>query len=232
MKLAIMQPYLFPYIGYFQLINAVDTFVIYDDVNFIKKGWINRNSILVNNKNFLFSASLKEVSQNKRINEILINTNTNWQNELLKTIEYSYKKAPCFNAVFPIIKSVLNQNETNLARFITYSLQTIAQYLTIKTNFIISSEIEKNNDLKGQDKIIEICKKCNATIYINAIGGIELYNKKDFLQQNIQLHFIKTNPIAYTQFKNEFVPWLSIIDVLMFNDVEKVKVMLNNYDLV
>lgn len=227
-----MQPYLFPYIGYFQLINAVDTFVIYDDVNFIKKGWINRNSILVNNKSFLFSAPLKEVSQNKRINEIFIDTNANWQNELLKTIEYSYKKAPFFSAVFPIINSVLTQNETNLSKFITYSLQTIAQYLTIKTNFIISSEIEKNNDLKGQDKIIEICKKCNATSYINAIGGIELYNTNDFLQQNIQLHFIKTNPIEYTQFKNEFVPWLSIIDVLMFNDVEKVKIMLNNYDLV
>ncbi len=232
MKLAIMQPYLFPYIGYFQLINAVDTFVIYDDVNFIKKGWINRNSILVNNKSFLFSAPLKEVSQNKRINEIFIDTNANWQNELLKTIEYSYKKAPFFSAVFPIINSVLTQNETNLSKFITYSLQTIAQYLTIKTNFIISSDIEKNNDLKGQDKIIEICKKCNATSYINAIGGIELYNTNDFLQQNIQLHFIKTNPIEYTQFKNEFVPWLSIIDVLMFNDVEKVKIMLNNYDLV
>lgn len=227
-----MQPYLFPYIGYFQLINAVDTFVIYDDVNFIKKGWINRNSILVNNKSFLFSAPLKEVSQNKRINEIFIDTNANWQNELLKTIEYSYKKAPFFSAVFPIINSVLTQNETNLSKFITYSLQTIAQYLTIKTNFIISSDIEKNNDLKGQDKIIEICKKCNATSYINAIGGIELYNTNDFLQQNIQLHFIKTNPIEYTQFKNEFVPWLSIIDVLMFNDVEKVKIMLNNYDLV
>ena len=96
MKAAVMQPYLFPYIGYFQLINAVDTFVVYDDVNYIKKGWINRNSILVNEKPFLFTVDLKEVSQNKLINEITIDENSNWKKNILRTIELSYKKAPFF----------------------------------------------------------------------------------------------------------------------------------------
>jgi hypothetical protein len=232
MKLAIMQPYLFPYIGYFQLINAVDSFVIYDDVNFIKKGWINRNSILVNGNNFLFTAALKEVSQNKLINQIEIDTQSKWQNDLVKTINFSYKKAPYFEEVIPIISDILNQEQQNLASFLTYSLRTISSYLSINTNFFISSEIRKNNELKGQDKIIELCKVVGANQYFNAIGGKELYSEADFLNHNIQLHFIKSNSIQYPQFKNEFIPWLSIIDVLMFNSVEKIKGFLDDYELV
>ncbi len=232
MKLAIMQPYLFPYIGYFQLINAVDSFVIYDDVNFIKKGWINRNSILVNGNNFLFTAALKEVSQNKLINQIEIDTQSKWQNDLVKTINFSYKKAPYFEEVIPIISDILNQEQQNLASFLTYSLRTISSYLSINTNFFISSEIRKSNELKGQDKIIELCKVLGANQYFNAIGGKALYSEADFLNHNIQLHFIKSNSIQYPQFKNEFIPWLSIIDVLMFNSVEKIKGFLDDYELV
>jgi hypothetical protein len=222
MKVAIMQPYFFPYIGYFQLINAVDTFVVYDDVNFIKKGWINRNNILVNNEQFLFTVALKSASQNKLINQISIDENSSWRIDLLKTIKLAYSKAPFFEQVFPLIQDIITKDEINISKLIIYSLNKICGFLSIKTNIIISSEIEKNNNLKGQDKIIEICKKLNATNYINASGGIALYDKNVFLDNNITLDFIKSSPIIYKQFENTFVPYLSIIDLMMFNSVEKI----------
>ena len=183
MTLAIMQPYLFPYIGYWQLINAVDVFVIFDDVNFIKKGYINRNLILVGGKSQQFTLELIGASQNKLINEIEVGNNSQ---KLLKTIEMSYKKAPYFDNVYPIIEDILNNKEKNLAKFIGYSLEQISSYLKLNTKFIYSSDIEKDNSLKAQDKILDICKKLNATSYMNAIGGQELYSKEIFKENGIE----------------------------------------------
>ncbi|OCL85274.1 WbqC-like protein family protein [Aliarcobacter thereius] len=229
MTIAIMQPYLFPYIGYWQLINAVDTFVIYDDVNFIKKGYINRNSILIAGKQQQITLELIGASQNKLINEVEVGNNSK---KLLKTIEMTYKKAPFFNEVFSLIKKVLNQKEKNLAKFIGYSLSLISTYLNISTKFIYSSDIEKNNTLKSQDKILDICKKLKATSYINSIGGQELYNKKIFKENGIKLSFLESRLIDYKQFQNDFIPYLSIVDILMFNSKDEIKNMLNRYELV
>lgn len=231
MKIAIMQPYFLPYIGYFQLINAVDVFVIYDDVNYIKKGWINRNTILVNGKGFLFNIPLQEISQNKIINQISIEENSNWKKNLLKTIALSYKKAPFFAEVFPIVENIILQEEKNLAKFLTYSLREICNFLSISTSIVNSSEIEKNNDLKAQNKIIEICKIKEADSYINAIGGTALYDKGAFKKSGLSLNFIKPKAIIYPQFKNEFIPWLSVIDIMMFNSPEQIKNFLMQYDL-
>ncbi len=229
MTLAIMQPYFFPYIGYWQLINAVDTFVIYDDVNFIKQGYINRNSILALGKAQVFTLELAGASSNKLINEIEVRTNTI---KLLKTVKQNYIKAPYFEVVFPIIEDVLMQDEKNLAKFLGYSFEKISKYLVLNTKFIYSSDIEKDSSLKAQDKVIDICKNLEAKHYINAIGGQELYDKETFKQKNIELNFIKTELVAYNQFKNEFVPYLSIIDILMFNSKEVIKKMLSGYELV
>lgn len=229
MTLAIMQPYFFPYIGYWQLISAVDTFVIFDDVNFIKKGYINRNSILANEKAQLFTLELIGASQNKLINEIEVGNNSQ---KLLKTIEIAYKKAPYFSDVFPMIEDILNNKEKNLSKFIGHSLEQISNYLKLHTKFIYSSDIKKENSLKAQDKIIDICKKLEATDYINAIGGQELYDKAKFKEQNINLNFLKTELTEYKQFKNDFIPYLSIIDILMFNRVSEVKQLLCKYELV
>lgn len=232
MKIAIMQPYFFPYIGYFQLINSVDKFVIYDDVNFIKKGWINRNNILVNKKSYLFSIPLQNASQNKTINDINISDLDQWKITFLKTINSSYKKAPFYNDVFPIIEKIINFKQLNLASYIQFSIQSLCDYLKIKTQIKISSEIIKNNEFKGENKIIDICIQMNATEYINPIGGIELYNKKNFINNNIELYFIKSENIVYDQFKNEFISSLSIIDIMMFNHPDKINNMLDQFVLV
>lgn len=224
-----MQPYLFPYIGYWQLINVVDKFVIYDDVNFINKGFINRNKILVQNKPHQFTLELVNASQNKLINQIQIGNNSK---KILLTIEQSYKKSPFFNIVFPLIKDVLNQNEKNLSKFIGYSLKKISDYFNIETNFIYSSEIKKNNHLKKQDKIIDICQTLNATHYINPINGKALYDRKLFTENGIKLNFIQTRSFKYQQFNNEFTSFLSIIDVMMFNNKDHIKSLLNLFEIV
>ncbi len=234
MKLAIMQPYFFPYIGYFQLINAVDKFIFYDDVNFIMKGWINRNRILLDNKSYLFSVPLQKASREKKINEIKISEEhfNKWKNKFYKTIERSYKKAPYFNDIFILIKKVLDENYASVSELAESGVKTISNYLNSKTYFENSSGKYSGINLKGSERIIEICKKEKCTEYINAIGGKKLYQKKNFENEGVKLKFIKTNEIKYKQFGNNFIPDLSIIDVLMFNSKKEIKKMLQNYELI
>jgi dipeptide/tripeptide permease len=224
-----MQPYFFPYIGYFQLINAVDKFVIYDDVNFIKGGWINRNRILFNGEPLLINIQMQGASSFKKINEIKTGKN---KEKILSTITHSYRKAPFYDEVYPLVFDIINYNEDNLALYISNSIKDISKYLFIETDFILSSEIKKDNDLKAQEKILSICKLLCASKYYNAFGGQELYNKDEFAANNIDLKFIKSKLTAYKQFNNEFIQCLSIIDVMMFNSKAEIKEMLNQYEFV
>ncbi len=228
MKLAIMQPYFLPYIGYFQLMKAADTFVIYDDVTYIKQGWINRNRILLNKKDFMISLEIRGASSFKKINTVEVGNN---RAKLLKTIIQAYKKAPFFEEHKQLIFSLFQSEETNLAKYISFIFSTLNEYLDINTSILISSEIAKDNSLKGQEKVIKICKSLKANTYINSIGGKELYSKQDFLVANIELQFIKPLNINYPQFGNEFIPWLSIIDVLMFNNKAQLINLLKMYEL-
>lgn len=232
MKIAIMQPYIFPYIGYFQLINVVDRFVIFDDVNYINKGWINRNRILVNNAAYTFTIPLKEASQNKLIKDIEIDGNTPWRNKLVKTIQQSYAKAPHYAAVFPLVKDIIYHTETNLAAFITHSLKTLAEFTGISTEIIPSSQKYPNRQLRGEERIIDICINEGADEYVNSIGGQELYSKNNFAEKGIKLFFVKSKDIRYKQYRQPFVPGLSIIDVLFFCSKEEIKALLAEAELV
>jgi len=233
MKLAIMQPYLFPYIGYFQLINAVDKFVVYDNIQFSKKGWINRNRILVNGKDEFFTVPIKKDSDFLNIDQRkLADTYQVEKNKLLRRIDASYKKAPYFEQVFPLLKKVFDNNEENLFTFIYRSILTVCTYLEIKTEIIISSTLQIDEGLRSQDKVLAICKATNASMYINPAGGMELYSREIFEQRNVELKFLTPEPVTYKQFDNEFVPWLSIIDVMMFNSKETTKKDLDLFKLI
>lgn len=231
--IAIMQPYLFPYIGYFQLINAVDCFIILDSVTFIKSGWINRNRILINDEPIMFNFNCKNISSNRLIKDILINKESKSLNTFRKTLEYNYKKAPYYPIVEELCSHIYEQieNDIFLVDFILRSMQIINEYLGITTTIIPTSS-QYNNELCGQARIINICKMERADCYINPIGGTELYNKQIFAENNIDLKFLKSREIRYKQFSNEFVPWLSIIDVMMFNSVDQIRSILAEYDLV
>lgn len=235
MKIAIMQPYFLPYIGYIQLINAVDKFVIYDDVNFIKGGWINRNNLLVNNQKYLFTIPLSDSSSFKKIDEIHININlySKWHKKILRSIEQSYKKAPFFDDVYCLLENILEvEGEGNISEFIYKSLVLICKYIGIDTQIIKSSRKYDNTELDREDRIFDICKKEECNVYINPIGGIELYGKEHFSTEGIKLEFLQSRYCEYSQFNNEFIPWLSIIDVMMFNDKENIKKILEEFDLV
>lgn len=229
MKLGIMQPYLFPYIGYFQLINAVDAYVIYDDVQYIKGGWINRNNILMQGDRKLFSIGLHEASPNKLINEISINDDFV---KFEKTLSMVYSKAPYSGPALEVIRRIIGYEDRNLAHFSYNSLKEINAYLGITTKLVYSSDLHKDVALRAQDKVLAICKELGATTYLNAIGGQELYSRDAFAAQGITLQFLKTQPIEYKQYANEFVPWLSIIDVMMFNSPEEIKKLLDAYELI
>ena len=229
MKLAIMQPYLFSYIGYWQLIHAVDAFVVYDDVTFIKGGWINRNNILLKGERRLFTIKLDGASSYRLIKDIAISDKFT---DFTKTLPQYYSKAPFFKDVMDLIDRIIMFDKLNLAAFIANSILIIAEYIGIYTKFLMSSDIEKDNSLKGQAKVIEICRILGATEYINAIGGVELYSAAAFAEYGIELKFLKTNFVPYKQFENEFIPGLSIIDIMMFNSKEKILDMLNNYELI
>lgn len=231
MKLGIMQPYFFPYLGYWQLINAVDKYVVYDDVTYIKGGWINRNNILFCSAKHLITLPLVNSSSFKNINEIAITDNRVVIGKTLKTVKTAYSKAPYYDIVMPIIEGLLLSN-SNIAMLNYNSIIEINRYLGIETEILLSSEIEKNNTLKAKDKVLHINKLLGSDLYINAIGGQKLYSREEFEAQDIKLSFLQMDCISYKQFNNEFIPNLSIIDVLMFNDVHTIRGFLNNYSLV
>lgn len=224
MKAAIMQPYFFPYIGYFQLMSAVDVFIIYDNIQFSKKGWINRNRILVNGSDAYITIPLKKDSDFLDVKHRYLSDDWNVERKkILNRLTESYRKAPQFSVVFPIIEKTILFEEKNLFRFIYNSIEIVKDFLEIKTPLVISSGLNIDHQLKAEKKVIELCKIVQADTYINPIGGVELYNKEEFKNEGIELQFLKANNIIYPQFKNEFVPFLSIIDVMMFNEKEIVK---------
>ncbi len=231
MKVGIMQPYFLPYIGYWQLMNAVDKYVIYDDVNFIKGGWINRNRILVNGQPHYFNVPMLGASPNKLINEVQVNNDPHLQRKNLCILKNAYSKAPYFSEVYPLVEQILGFQAENIAQYIINSFVTINKYLSIDTELIVSSTLNKDTGLRAQDKVIAICKLLNADQYYNAIGGQHLYFSEEFIKHKIQLYFVKSDPIKYKQYNNDFQDNLSILDVMMFNSVERVKYFLTRYTL-
>lgn len=229
MRLGIMQPYFFPYLGYWQLLANVDKYVVYDDVTYIKGGWINRNNFLINGQKNLLTMQLEKANSYTLIKDIAIKDDFV---KFLKTIEMGYKKAPFFEDIFRLLKDICQCPDKKLGQFLFNSHIKICEYLGIDTELILSSSFDKHTELKGKDKVISICKQLGADEYINAIGGQELYDKKEFAENGIRLNFLQANLREYSQLKNEFVAGLSIIDIMMFNSKEEIKEMLNDFKLV
>lgn len=228
MKLGIMQPYFMPYIGYFQLMKAVDKYVVYDDVNYIKGGWVSRNNILINGEKKMFTITLKGASPNKLFNEIEISDDFK---KFMKTLQLNYSKAPHFNATMNLMERIISYPQKQLSLFIANSFKEILSYLDIHTELYLSSMLNKDNFLKGQEKVINICKTLNADEYYNAIGGQELYSKDEFMNNGIKLYFVDTIIKDYQQTSHSFIPYLSIIDVLMNNSREDTNKLLDLYQI-
>lgn len=228
MRVGIMQPYFMPYIGYFQLMAAVDKYVIFDDVNYIKRGWSARNNIIVNGQKHLFTVAVEGGSQNNLYMQVRIIDDFI---KLRKTLEMSYKKAPSYINAMELMEEVLSYEDRRFNHFIRNSFEVVFDYLGINSSFLFSSELSNDKQLKGKDKILDICKLLGATEYYNAIGGQELYDRMEFEENGIQLHFVNATLEAYPQFSSEFIPGLSMIDVLMMNSKEQVLSLLEKFTI-
>ena len=230
MKVAIMQPYFLPYIGYWQLLNAVDTFVIYDNIKYTKKGWINRNRFLLHGQAETFSLPLKSDSDSLDIDKRFL-SDTFDRAKLLSRIDNAYHKANHGKADKGVLRPCFLDSSDNLFDYIHNSIRHIAWVLGIKTKIITSTSLSFDHKaLKSQDKVLAICKHLGATQYINPIGGLELYNVGDFSAKNIEIKFLKSHLTPYFQLGNDFVPALSIIDPILCAGVESTKKMLGDYN--
>ena len=223
-----------PYIGYFQLINTVDKFIFYDEVTFIKKGWINRNRMLLNNQPKMFTIPLTNASSNNLIKDVLISDDKykEWRRSFLRSLMFSYKKAKNYNKVQPLIENVLSGSPKHISDLAIKSVMEVSKYLELQTEFETYTQDSGVIYDSAQDRVLSICSREQATIYINPIGGTELYSVSDFEKKNIELYFLQSSKSIYKQFSNEFVPFLSIIDILMFNDKKEIINMFENFELV
>lgn len=226
MKLAIMQPYFLPYIGYFQLVAAADLFVVYDNIEYTKKGWINRNRILRNDRDVMITLPLKADSDFLDVVDRRLADDFR-PKKLLAQIEGAYRKAPHFAETRDLLEDVFVCDDRNLFGFIHHSIGRICTHLGIDTPIRTSSSFAIDHDLKGADKVLALCTAAGADAYVNPIGGVDLYSKDVFAARGIDLSFLRARPIEYTQFGAAFVPWLSIVDVMMFNSREAISDMLH-----
>jgi hypothetical protein len=222
MKIAIMQPYFLPYIGYWQLIAAVDVFVLYDNIKYTKKGWINRNRFLTNGVEAVFSLPLRKDSDFLDVNQRYLADSFDREN-LLNQFREAYRKAPEFSSVMPLLEIIIRNPAANLFEYILGSIRAVCGFLEIKTPLVVSSTIACDHSLKAAERVQAICKTLGADTYVNPVGGLELYSKDDFARNGIDLKFLKALPLEYEQSGNAFVPWLSILDVLVFNSKERTR---------
>ena len=228
----IMQPYFLPYIGYFQLISSVDLFIVYDNIKYTKKGWINRNRMLQNGTDVMFSLSLKRDSDFLDICNRDLAADFN-RDKLLNQVNGAYRRAPYFEQTFLLIEQIMRHDEHNLFKFLYNSIIRTCEHLGIATEIRVSSDIAIDHQLKNQDKVLALCEEVGATTYVNPIGGIDIYSSSEFLARRIELKFIKSKPFVYTQIGSEFVSWLSIIDVMMFNPLDVIRECIaSNYELI
>lgn len=217
-----MQPYIFPYLGYFQLLGAVDTFVVYDNIQYTKKGWINRNRMLANGQATVFTLPLASGSDYSDIRDRQLAADYAPE-KLLARFTGAYRRAPCFQQTLPLLQEVLRHPDRNLFAFLHHALVRTAAHLGLDTEIRVSSTVPIDHDLTGQDKVLALCEALGATTYINPIGGVDLYSQSEFADRSIELRFLEMLPFAYPQLGPTFVPSLSIVDVLMHNSIDDVR---------
>lgn len=232
-SIAIMQPYFLPYVGYFHLIEAVDEFVFFDDVNYIKRGWINRNNFLVQGKAHLFSVSVVNASQNDLIKDVRVNYTEKWKDNFIKILKFNYSKTKNFQIVFDMVQNELNKDHSSIADLNISLIECVCSYLELNKTFKRASSINYDKISGAEGKILSICTAEHATKYINPIGGTGLYDKMHFTEKGFTLNFVQSKPVEYVQVgSKEFVPNLSILDLLMFCDINEARDHLKKYSLI
>lgn len=234
MKLGIMQPYFFPYIGYFSLIKNTDKWIVFDEVQFIRHGWIDRNRILKPSEGWQYiSVPLQKHSRETKIKDIKIRNDEDWKNRIFRQLEH-YKKAPYYSQAIELISRALSIETDSIVELNSWALQTVCSYLFIPFDAEIFSKMNLEIEIvtHAGEWALNISKALRADEYINPLGGIDIFNPNQFKKSNIKLTFLKNNLIEYTQRRKQFESGLSVIDILMFNDVSQIISMVDDIELV
>jgi len=230
MRLGVMQPYFLPYLGYWQLIGAVDKFILYDDVAFKKGGWVNRNRIMVNQRPQFLTVALREASQNRRICEISLQDSEYNRAKVAKTIYYAYRRSPYFDQVFPTIDAIVRYRDNALTAYLEFGIRAICALLDIRTEVTSSARSYDNRGLRGEARILDICRQERADVYVNAIGGRDLYDAGTFRAEGVRLLFLRMRPIGDSDQVGAVDPYLSIVDTLMRLGPARVREQLSRFD--
>ncbi len=255
MRLAAKQPYFMPYIGFFQEINAVDRFVLYDNIAFIKQGWVNRNRIALRGQHeFSIMVPLRNQSSNRTIAETVIDNTRPWQNKMLKMLAMNYGNSQYFNETFPVLEEIMSTRYRTIAELNDDSIIRICRHLCIDTEIVRDegrypdleerlarfdgvdySEFPEFEELRTPRKVIRIIELLRAegcNHYMDSAGAAKLYFKDEFRHYGIELSFIRTNPISYPHISQEFIPNLSIIDLLMQAGRDATIKLLDEYTII
>ena len=223
-----MQPYFFPYLGYFQLLHAVDRFVFLDDVQFIRRGWINRNRILLGGEAAAISVPVQHGDRSARIRDVSIAPG-DWRRKRIEMLRHAYARAPHFDEIFPVVAQVIESPTESIVDLARSSVVRIAELLSLPTALVASSTGYGNEALRGQERIIDIAAREGASVYVNLPGGRDLYRGEGFERAGIALRFLRPEDRPYPQSAAEFVPRLSIIDLLMSVGVPAAREWLESY---
>ena len=229
MTLSGNQPYLLPYLGYWQLIHAADRFLIADDYDFIKAGWVNRNRILLNGAPYYLRVEMVEHTPSRLIMDKRVAMKPAWLNDKLRTLEMAYHRAPFFAQGYALAERILTNPERNLSLFLEHSIREVCAYLGITTPISRSSELTGNSRFRREERIYDFCARLGADTYINLPGGQKLYDYGAFAAHGIRLRFIQPILKPYKQFGDRFVERLSILDAIMFNPPDALHAMLDDF---
>ena len=234
-KVALMQPYFLPYHGYFKLIKSVDSFIIYDDAQWIKRGWINRNKIIFKGESDFITIPVNNSPLKTPINQKLLNLNNleKYKNKIISKVHYTYKSYPYFNSGYSLLKEILSFKALHASEFIINSLILTCDYLGLTNSFYLSSSFKGHESLKGQKQVVSIIKNLNCDNYINSIGGRKLYDENFFKSQGIKLNFLSANPIKYSEeLDNQNINTeLSILDLIMRESPSYINDLLGDYQI-
>lgn len=232
MRLAVMQPYFFPYLGYFQLLDAADRFVFYDDVNYIKNGWINRNRVRLRDRAVYLTVPTRGGSSFRRIEEVAVSLDSaRWRRKLTALVKDCYACAPCFPEVFPLFAAIIEREFSDVGALAKASVRVVAEHLGLDVSLVDSSRVYGNAALKGEQRVIDICRREGAQEYLNAPGGRALYSSVNFERAGLRLRFLRPRLVPYPQQGSGFLPGLSILDVLMNNPAERARELVRGYEV-
>ena len=235
MTIGIMQPYFFPYIGYYALIKHSNHFVFFDTPQFIRHGWIDRNRILKPTDSWQYiKVPIVKHPRNTCINEISIQNEILWKNRIIRQVEHYKKKAIYYKNTIDLIKEVFNFEGNSIVDLNIKTVTTVMQYLNISFSFSVFSKLNLDiSETNSPDEwALNISTKLNVTTYLNPVGGLSFFDKSKYQKAGINLKFLKTVLLPYDQKRTNFEPSLSIIDVLMFNSPESIRNMLEAVEFI